>query len=205
LGHAARASTRARKDYVVDEDDRRGEWIATADPNASVPRALARWSQRPRPREPCAFSATDVDAALAKLEQISLHFDRRASCGRSAASYPRAPIRRASPLSSIRSSPASGIVCVHEPSDPLSSDRYTTPRLAELERCFIFGGARRSRHPPDDPASCPQRSGRPACRASRTDELPIRFSAAGTTLSENRWRRLGRSKSEGSSVPQAGL
>jgi conjugative relaxase-like TrwC/TraI family protein len=70
--------TRDKKDYGVSEDERREEWIATAEPHGVTPESVGALVAEAHPREPRRVSAEDVDAALGKLEQTSSHFDRRA-------------------------------------------------------------------------------------------------------------------------------
>ena len=131
--------TRANKDYGVDEDDRRGEWIATAEPYGVTPASVGELVGAARPREPRHVTEADLDAALAKLEQTSSHFDRRALlwalCDQlpEGADLPSLTVAVDQVLASDR------IVCVHESTGPLDFDHYTTPRLAELERRFIDG------------------------------------------------------------------
>jgi conjugative relaxase-like TrwC/TraI family protein len=134
---AAAYRTREKKDYGVDEDDRREEWIATAEPHGITPKSVGAMVTEARPREPRRVSPGDVDAALAKLEQTSSHFDRRALLWALCDQLPEGADRERLAAAVDRVLAGDRIVCVHESSGPLDFDRYTTPRLAEIERRFI--------------------------------------------------------------------
>lgn len=131
--------TRANKDYGVDEDDRREEWIATADPYGVSPESIGGMVAEARPREPRTLGAEDVDAALAKLEETSSHFDRRALLWALCDQLPEGADRASLTAAVDQVLASERIVCVYQSSGPLDFDRYTTPRLAELERRFIDG------------------------------------------------------------------
>ncbi len=134
--------TRANKDYGIAEDDRRAEWIATAEPPDVTPEGMVDMVASASPRQPRRVSAADLDAALVKLEETTSHFDRRALlwalCDQlpEGADLPSLAVAVDQILASER------IVCVHESTGPLDLDHYTTPRLAELERNFIEGALR---------------------------------------------------------------
>jgi conjugative relaxase-like TrwC/TraI family protein len=134
--------TRAGKDYGVDEDDRRAEWIATAEPHGVTPQRMGEMVASARPREPREVSAADLDAALAKLEETTSHFDRRALLWALCDQLPEGADLPSLTAAVDRVLASDRIVCVHESTGPLDLDHYTTPRLAELESNFIEGALR---------------------------------------------------------------
>jgi conjugative relaxase-like TrwC/TraI family protein len=131
--------TRANKDYGVDEDDRRGEWIATAEPYGITPASVGELVGAARPREPRQVTEADFEGALAKLEQTSSHFDRRALLWALCDQLPEGADLPSLTTAVDRVLASDRILCVHESTSPLDLDHYTTPRLAELERRFIDG------------------------------------------------------------------
>lgn len=129
--------TRDKKDYGVDEDDRRNEWIVAAEPHGVTPESVGAMVTEARPCEPRRVSAEDVGAALEKLEQTSSHFDRRALLWALCDQLPQGADRAALTAAVDRVLASDRIVCVYESRGPLDFDQYTTPRLAEMERRFI--------------------------------------------------------------------
>ncbi|MET0305199.1 MAG: MobF family relaxase [Solirubrobacterales bacterium] len=134
--------TRDAKDYGVDEDDRRGEWIETAEPFGITPEGMNEMVAAARPREPRKVSVDDLDAALAKLEETSSHFDRRALLWALGDQLPEGADGATLTAAVDQVLASERIVCVHEATGPLDFDHYTTPRLAEMERHFIDGAIR---------------------------------------------------------------
>jgi conjugative relaxase-like TrwC/TraI family protein len=131
--------TRDKKDYGVDEDDRRGEWIEQTAPFGITPESIGEMVAAARPREPHQVTDADLDAALEKLEETTSHFDRRALLWAVADQLPEGadlPVLTAAVDQLLASD---RIVCLHESSAPLDFDHYTTPRIAELEARFIDG------------------------------------------------------------------
>lgn len=129
--------TRANKDYDIDEDGRREEWIATAEPHGVTPESLGAMLAEGRPREPRQLSVAEIDAALAKLEETSSHFDRRTLLWALCDQLPEGADRASLAAAVDQVLASEKIVCVYEARGPLDLDRYTTPRLAEMERRFI--------------------------------------------------------------------
>jgi conjugative relaxase-like TrwC/TraI family protein len=129
--------TRDNKDYGVDEDDRRGEWIEQAAPFGITPQSIGEMVADARPREPRQVTDADLDAALAKLEETTSHFDRRALLWALADQLPEGADLPALRVAVDRLLSGNRIVCLHESSGPLDFDQYTTPRIAELEARFI--------------------------------------------------------------------
>lgn len=135
--------TREKKDYGVDEDDRRAEWIATAEPFGVTPESVDELIAGGSPRSPRQVSEAELDRALAHLEATKSHFDRRsllwALCDQLPEGADLAELVAAvdAVLASDR------IVCVHRSSDPIVFDTYTTPRLKALEdrlmECALSG------------------------------------------------------------------
>jgi conjugative relaxase-like TrwC/TraI family protein len=134
--------TRANKDYGIDEDDRRAEWEATAEPHGVTPRSLGEMIVNTSPREPRPLSAADLDAALAKLEETTSHFDRRALLWALCDQLPEGADLPSLTAAVDQVLASERIVYVHESTGPLDFDHYTTPRLAELENNFIDGTLR---------------------------------------------------------------
>jgi conjugative relaxase-like TrwC/TraI family protein len=134
--------TRASKDYGVDEDDRRAEWEATAEPHGVTPASVGEMVASATPREPREVSAEDLDAALAKLEETSSHFDRRALLWALCDQLPEGADLPSLAAAVDQVLASERIVCVHESTGLLDLDHYTTPRLAELESNFIEGALR---------------------------------------------------------------
>ncbi|HEY8083320.1 MAG TPA: MobF family relaxase [Solirubrobacterales bacterium] len=131
--------TRDKKDYGVDEDDRRGEWIEQTAPFGITPESVAGMVANARPREPRQVGDAALDAALAKLEDTSSHFDRRALLWAIGDQLPEGADLPAITAAVDRLLATDRIICVYASDDPLDFDYYTTPRIAELERHFIDG------------------------------------------------------------------
>ncbi len=131
--------TRDKKDYGVNEDDRREEWIEQTEPYGITPASVGELVAGAHPREPRQVSDADLEAALAKLENTTSHFDRRALLWAIGDQLPEGADRPTLAAAVDRLLLSDRIVCVHESSAPLDFDYYTTPRIAELERRFIDG------------------------------------------------------------------
>jgi conjugative relaxase-like TrwC/TraI family protein len=131
--------TRDKKDYGVDEDDRRGEWIEQTAPFGITPESIGEMVADALPREPRQVTDADLDAALAKLENTTSHFDRRALLWALADQLPEGADLPALTTAVDQLLASDRIVCLHESSGPLDFDHYTTPRIAELEARFIDG------------------------------------------------------------------
>jgi conjugative relaxase-like TrwC/TraI family protein len=131
--------TRPKKDHGLDEDERRAEWAATAAPHGIDREALTEMVARGQAREPRPVSATDLDAALAKLEETSSHFDRRALLWALCDELPEGADAAAIAAAVDAVLESDRVLCIHRSSSPLDPAHYTTPRIAELERHFIQG------------------------------------------------------------------
>ena len=139
---AAAYRTRANKDYGVDEDDRRAEWIATAEPFDVTPEIVGRMAAAGEAREPHPITAEDVDASLRQLEETFSHFDRRTLLWALCDQLPEGAngVSLDAAVDDLLTSDR--VVCVHESDGPLALPHYTTPRLASLEESFLEGALR---------------------------------------------------------------
>jgi conjugative relaxase-like TrwC/TraI family protein len=131
--------TRPKKDHGLDEDARRAEWEAAATPHGIDGQSLAEMIERAEVREPRRIATADLDAALAKLEETSAHFDRRALLWALCDELPEG-----ADLASLTAAvdaviAGDRVVCIHRSASPIDPSHYTTPRIAELERRFIEG------------------------------------------------------------------
>lgn len=129
--------TREAKDYGVDQDERREEWIATAEPHGVTPESVGAMVAEASPREPRRVTAEDVDAALAKLEQTSSHFDRRMLLWALCDQLPEGAHLTTLTAAVDQVLDSERIVCIYDGIGPLDYDQFTTPRLAKMERRFI--------------------------------------------------------------------
>jgi conjugative relaxase-like TrwC/TraI family protein len=126
--------TREKKDYGLDEDERRGEWIATAEPHGVSPESIGAAVAEATPREPRPIGAEDLDAAIAALEAKTSHFDRRLILWALADQLPEGATERAMVAAVEQAIASERVVSVHDAEDPLASGLFTTPRIAKLER-----------------------------------------------------------------------
>lgn len=131
--------TRERKDYGINEDGRRAEWIATAKPFGITPESVGELIASGSPRAPRQVTEADLDRALAHLEATKSHFDRRALLWALCDQLPEGAslTELVAAVDAVLASDR--IVCVHRSSDPIVADTYTTPRIAALERRLIDG------------------------------------------------------------------
>jgi conjugative relaxase-like TrwC/TraI family protein len=129
--------TRDAKDYAVNPDTQRSEWLSRAEEFDLTPDSIDRMLAKARRREPRAVTVADVDAALADLEAHHSHFDRRdllsalANQLREGADAKGLEAAVASLVGSER------LIEIHRGAGPLDSTYYTTPRIWELERRFM--------------------------------------------------------------------
>ncbi len=127
--------TRDAKDYKVNPDTQREEWISRAAEfdltSESIDRMLARG------REPRPIGADQLDRALADLEAHHSHFDRRDLL--SAVANQLREGADASALEAAVKSLLDGqrLIDVHHGAGPLDSTYYTTPRLWQMEQSFM--------------------------------------------------------------------
>jgi TrwC relaxase len=74
--------TRDAKDYGIDEDDRRGEWIELMQPFGLTPESAAEMVAEAEPREPRQVSDAHLDAAVQSWRKRILTLTTASSCGR---------------------------------------------------------------------------------------------------------------------------
>lgn len=129
--------TRDAKDYGVDVDERREEWVARAAEFDLSATSIEEMLTRAQPHEPVTAGAPAEQAALASLEESRSHFDRRdvvcALAGEMGEGASAAAIERRADrlLGSER------VIEVHRGSDGLAPTYFTTPRTWERERRFV--------------------------------------------------------------------
>jgi len=129
--------TRDAKDYGVDVDERREEWISRAAEFDLSAESIDEMLSRSRPHEPAALALAQEEAALASLESTNSHFDRRhvvcALAGEMGEGASAETIERRADrlLGSDR------VVEVHRGSDGLAPTYFTTLRTWERERRFV--------------------------------------------------------------------
>ncbi|HEX8958935.1 MAG TPA: MobF family relaxase, partial [Solirubrobacterales bacterium] len=129
--------TREAKDYGVDPDTQRAEWIARAAEFELTPASIERLVRAGKAREPRPIAPADLDAALADLEARHSHFDRReltcALANRLGEGAEGAALEGA--VAQLLTSER--LVEIHRGTEPLASTYYTTQRLWELEQGFV--------------------------------------------------------------------
>jgi conjugative relaxase-like TrwC/TraI family protein len=126
--------TRDKKDHGLDEDERRGEWIATAEPHGVSPESVGGMVAGATSREPRPINVDDLDAAIAALEAKTSHFDRRLILWALADQLPEGASESAMVAAVKQAIASERVISVHETDDALASGLFTTPRIAELER-----------------------------------------------------------------------
>ncbi len=129
--------TRDAKDYGVDADQRRGEWIAQAAEHGLTPGGVRELIEGVRPREARQITDADLDAAVAQLEASTSHFDSRALLWALADQLPQGADALCLGQAVDRVLASERVICVHEARDLLDRSHFTTPRLAALERDFV--------------------------------------------------------------------
>jgi conjugative relaxase-like TrwC/TraI family protein len=129
--------TRDAKDYAVDPDTQRQEWVTRAAEFDLTPESIDRMVARGRRREPQAIGAQHLDRALADLEAHHSHFDRRDLLSAVANQLHEGADARA--LEGAVRSLIDGdrLIEIHRGAGPLDATYYTTPRLWELEQRFM--------------------------------------------------------------------
>jgi conjugative relaxase-like TrwC/TraI family protein len=129
--------TREGKDYGVDVDERRAEWIARAAEFELSDASIEKLLSRGRSYEPSAPGMAEEQAALDSLESTRSHFDRRevicALAGEMGQGASAAPVEeRADRLLG-----GERVIEVHKGSDALAPTYFTTPRIWESEQRFV--------------------------------------------------------------------
>ncbi len=129
--------TRANKDYGVDADTQRAEWIARAAEFDLTPSAIERLAETGRARPPRAIAPADLDAALSDLEARHSHFDKRDLLCALASRLTEGADGVALDEALARLLRSERLVEIHKGEEPLASTYYTTARLWELEQQVI--------------------------------------------------------------------
>lgn len=129
--------TRDAKDYNVNPDTQRSEWIARAAEFDLTADSIDHLLSKSRRREPTPMRQSDADAALADLEAHHSHFDRRDLICALANRLREGADGHA--LENAVDSLIAGdrLVKVHQGAGPLDSTYYTTPRIWEMEQRFM--------------------------------------------------------------------
>ena len=129
--------TRDAKDYSVDRDTQRQEWLSRAAEFDLTPDSIDRLLARTRPREPQPIGADHLRSAIADLEAHHSHFDRRdllSAVGNQLREGGDAAALEGAVRAMIDSDQ---LIEVHRGAGPLDATYYTTPRLWELEQRFM--------------------------------------------------------------------
>jgi conjugative relaxase-like TrwC/TraI family protein len=129
--------TRDRKDYGVDPDTQRAEWVSRAARFGLSAETIDQMIERVQSREPQPLGTQDFDRAVLDLESRRSHFDRRDLLCAIANQLPEGTdawvLERA-----VRSLTAGDrLIEIYRGGGPLEPTYYTTPRLWELERGFM--------------------------------------------------------------------
>jgi conjugative relaxase-like TrwC/TraI family protein len=129
--------TRDAKDYAVNPDTQREEWISRAAEFDLTPGSIDRMLSRGRRREPQAIGTDHLDRAIADLEAHHSHFDRRNLL--SAVANQLREGADAGALEAAVQSLRDGrrLIEVHKGAGPLDATYYTTPRLWQMEQRFM--------------------------------------------------------------------
>jgi conjugative relaxase-like TrwC/TraI family protein len=129
--------TRDAKDYGVDPDRQRAEWVSRAaefDLSAESIEAMLAKAWR---REPVPVGPEHLDRALADLEAHHSHFDRRDLLVSLANQLPEGAEARALEAAVDSLIGSDRLTEIHRGAGPLDSTYYTTPRLWQLEQRFM--------------------------------------------------------------------
>lgn len=129
--------TREAKDYGVDPDRRRQEWIARAAEFELTPEGIDGLIAASPCREPRPLLRSDREAALASLEQSRSHFDRREVICALAGQLPDGASAEHLEAAADELLGSEQVIEIHRGSDPLAPTYFTTPRLWALEQRFV--------------------------------------------------------------------
>jgi conjugative relaxase-like TrwC/TraI family protein len=137
--------TRDAKDYAVNPDTQREEWISRAAEFDLTSESIDRMLARGRRREPRPIGAQQLDCALADLEAHHSHFDRR-----NLLSAVANQLREGADAAALEAGVKSlldgpQLIQIHKGAGPLDSTYYTTPRLWQMEQSFM-ATARKGEH-----------------------------------------------------------
>lgn len=126
--------TRDAKDYGVNVDNQRAEWIARAAEFNLTPEAIERLARVGTAREPHQIATAGLDAALGDLEARHSHFDRRDLLCALASRLPEGADGAALEAAVARLRRSERLVQIHEGEEPLAATYYTTARTWGLEQ-----------------------------------------------------------------------
>ena len=126
--------TREAKDYGVDPDTQRAEWVARAAEFDLTPGAIERLALTGKAREPRGIAPADLDAALGELEARHSHFDRRDLLCALATRLPEGADGGTLETALAQLLRSERLVEIHQGAEPLASTYYTTVRLWGLEQ-----------------------------------------------------------------------
>jgi conjugative relaxase-like TrwC/TraI family protein len=129
--------TREAKDYGVDPDNQRLDWLARAEEFGLTPGSIDRMLSRSRRREPPPIGASQLEAALADLEAHHSHFDRRDLLCAVANQLREGTDARSLEGAVEALIGSERLIQVHRGAGPLDSTYYTTPRLWQAEQRFM--------------------------------------------------------------------
>jgi conjugative relaxase-like TrwC/TraI family protein len=129
--------TRDGKDYGVDPDTQRAEWISRAAEFNLTSETIDQMLGHTRRREPQPIHAEDLDRALADLEDHHSHFDRRDLLSALANRLREGADARVLETAVDLLLAGERLIEIHRGAGPLDSTYYTTPRLWELEQRFM--------------------------------------------------------------------
>ncbi len=129
--------TRDAKDYGVDPDTQRSEWIARAAEFNLTPDSIDGLLRSAVRREPRQISAAEIDRAVAELEATHSHFDRRDLLCALANQLPEGADAVALDRAVDGLLGSERLIEIHRGADAIDSTYYTTPRLWELEQRFV--------------------------------------------------------------------
>lgn len=129
--------TREAKEYEVDGDLRRAEWVRILAPFGLTPESVAEMLAEAEPREPRGIDPEDLTAAVDQLEERISHFDERQLLWALADQLPEGADLAALGAGVKRMVASERTVCLHRAAGALSLPRHTTVRIAEIERSFM--------------------------------------------------------------------
>lgn len=129
--------TRDAKDYGVDVDNQRAEWIARAAEFDLTPASIERLARAGKAREPRQIAPADLDAAIGELEAHHSHFDRRDLLCTLASRLPEGADGATLEAALAKLLHSERLVEIHQGAEPLASTYYTTARLWQLEQGIL--------------------------------------------------------------------
>ncbi|MEZ4588708.1 MAG: MobF family relaxase [Gemmatimonadales bacterium] len=129
--------TREAKDYGVDVDERRSEWIARAAEFDLGATSVDAMLERAHPHEPKRPGRVQGEAALAALEESRSHFDRREVICALAAEMGEGTGAAALAERADLLLESDHVIRVHEGADSLAPTYFTTPRTWRREQRFV--------------------------------------------------------------------